>query len=730
MVAVTLAGVIGPALLLTACVRRWIAAVPWRIVILLLSLTLGFLHGAVFTSKLPVPVDEVARGYPYRGIFGDVQPRNPLTNDTVKLFLPWMQVAREELFHLRAPLWNRYSFSGYPLLGNGESAPFSPFFLMTLIVPLPKQIVAMAGLKLFVSLLFSYLFVKRYGASDAAACFAASTYTFSIGSTVNLYYSSGTVMSLLPATLFSLLFAIDEPSRKGRVLVALVVASLMAGGHPESVLHIAMGAAMVLAIELALAGDRRDWMRRFRLPLWGAIAGVGLSAPAWILSALQVPLSARYASLHAGPHSDTYRLTVLWALVSPNGFGNPARHNWNWISNYFSIASSYVGLLPLVLAIAIIVAKSARARERAWIVSAVIIFLIAMNWSFAGRVFRALPLLDVTAHDKFRFVACFLVAAAAALWVDRRPSRFVIAPFALLVAGLAIYVWRLRPGVETPVDLIGAATVLLFCLVPGRSFAFAAVALTTIELFALNAGFNALVDARYYKPELPIMLALRERAPAEPFRIVGYDWTFLPNASAQYGVEDIRGSDPMAFAWYVELLRPIALENTQFDVLRVGDVDHELIDFLNVRFLLAEPGESFGAKWKMVYDGRDGRLFENANARARFTVDGGSVNTRRVGSTFFLDVKTAKPAFVESSEPSEGRRVFVDDVAGRIEPVRGHFVGFHVPPGEHRVKLIYRPLSFDFALFISFLSIVVLIFPKTGNRTLGGVVVTGPKRGE
>ncbi len=148
MVAVTLAGVIGPALLLTACVRRWIAAVPWRIVILLLSLTLGFLHGAVFTSKLPVPVDEVARGYPYRGIFGDVQPRNPLTNDTVKLFLPWMQVAREELFHLRAPLWNRYSFSGYPLLGNGESAPFSPFFLMTLIVPLPKQIVAMAGLKL------------------------------------------------------------------------------------------------------------------------------------------------------------------------------------------------------------------------------------------------------------------------------------------------------------------------------------------------------------------------------------------------------------------------------------------------------------------------------------------------------------------------------------------------------------------------------------------------------
>lgn len=98
-------------------------------------LTLAFLHGAVFTSNLPpVPVDEVARGYPYRAVVGEVTPRNPLTNDTVKLFLPWMDAAREELFALRAPLWNRYSFAGYPLLGNGESAPFSPLFLATLFV--------------------------------------------------------------------------------------------------------------------------------------------------------------------------------------------------------------------------------------------------------------------------------------------------------------------------------------------------------------------------------------------------------------------------------------------------------------------------------------------------------------------------------------------------------------------------------------------------------------------
>ncbi|HWS71183.1 MAG TPA: hypothetical protein VN605_03680, partial [Thermoanaerobaculia bacterium] len=150
-VLLTLAGIAVPSVLVVLAVRRWIAPLPWRIALLFLAMTLAFLHGAVFTSQVPVPIDEASRGDPFRGVVGDVVSKNPLLNDTSRLFLPWMQVAREELFHFRAPLWNRYAFSGYPLLGNAESAPFSPLFLATLFVPLPKQIVAMAGLKVVLS---------------------------------------------------------------------------------------------------------------------------------------------------------------------------------------------------------------------------------------------------------------------------------------------------------------------------------------------------------------------------------------------------------------------------------------------------------------------------------------------------------------------------------------------------------------------------------------------------
>jgi hypothetical protein len=186
--ALTFAGVVLPSLLIALAVRRWFDRVSWRMVFLLLALSLLFIARGVFTPDMPVPLDEVVRGYPYRGLFGEVQAKNDLTNDTVKQILPWMQTAREELFHGRAPLWNPYLFCGYPLLGNGQSAPFAPIFLATLFVPLPKQLVAMAGVKLFTALLFGFLFIKREGTSDAAALFGSSIFAFAIINNCFLYY--------------------------------------------------------------------------------------------------------------------------------------------------------------------------------------------------------------------------------------------------------------------------------------------------------------------------------------------------------------------------------------------------------------------------------------------------------------------------------------------------------------------------------------------------------------
>jgi hypothetical protein len=712
VIALLLLSIIIPAALLVAAVRRWIAPVPWRTALLFLLMTLAFLHGAVFTTKLPVPVDEAARGYPWHGLFGDIAVMNPLTNDTVKLFLPWMQVAREELASFRAPLWNRYSFAGYPLLANGESAPFSPLFLATLFVPLPKQLVAMAALKIFAALLFTSLFLKREQASDAAATFGAVVFAFSTVMTVFLYYSTASVVAFLPAAAFALLHAIDRQTKASIVFVALIVATLLANGHPESVLHIAIGCGGILVIDLLRATDRRDWLNRFRAPIIGAGLGLALGAPAWVPVLEQVRISERFATLFTAPHLASMPLTAAWGIISPNGFGNPLRHNWSWTQNYSSVAISYAGLLPLALVLAAGMSRRTAARERLLIVLAAILFLVAMNWSVVGHALNAIPPFNIVANDKLRFVCVFLLAVVVAKAVDsEQPWGAALYISAFVVAALALYVYIKRSDLMRPVDLLGIAAILIFLLLPQRFRAWGAVALACGELFAFNAGFNALVDAKYFCPPLPIVDALRAHAPREPFRVAGLNWMFLPNASAQYALEDVRGSDPMAFADYDRFLQRFTVAESGSWVRRIVDPNRPELAFLNVRFLLAEPDASPGGPWHLIYRGIDGTLWENPAALPRFFAVAAKVRNlhNTAPGEFAMTVVSPGPTIVESSEPlGPGRRVYVRGQRVPLRHIDNAFIGFDVPAGESDIRVVYRPISFYASCAIALMTAIGL----------------------
>ena len=746
----TLAGITVPSLLITAAVRRWLEIIRWRFAILFLALVLLFLGRAVFTSDLPVPVDEVVRGYPYRGIFGPVVSSNPVTNDTVKLFLPWMQVVREELSRGRFPLWNRYAFSGYPLLGNGESAPFSPLFLSTLFVPLPKQIVAMAGLKLFVALLFSYLFCKREKLGDAASCFAAIAFAFSTSQTVYLYYSTVSVTAFLPATLYAVTLsvggAVDDCDRsalrrRSFFLMALVVATIMASGHPESVLHIALGTATLMLIDRFLASDWRRWLSNCGVVAMGALTGLLLSAPAWVPTLQQVLISERLMLVRQARYA-AFPYTAAWALVAPNGFGNPVRHNWNWILNYPLVAYSYIGLIPLALFITAALARATPARARWFVAGSAALFLVAMDWTLLGHAVNAVPPLSIAANDKLRFVSVFFAALAGAHVLDRRArkTQIILAAAGAAVAWLAAFAYWKHAALMRPTDLIGAATVLLMVALPRPGWA---AALTALELFVLNTPFNAPTSIQYFRPRLPIVAALRQLAPHEPFRIVGLDWTFLPNAGAQYGLEDIRGSDPMALASYMRFFRLVEVDDPTDEVKRVVDVDKPAIDFLNVRFVLGEPGTRLGGRWRLAYEGADGTLFQRNHPLERFFVPASvlgpremerlpgigdfrrevisdaarpengparitALESRRAGQ-FQMTVEAGTTTFIASSQPlSPGWRVDVGGLAAPIHPVNGAFLGFFVPRGKSRVSVVYRPKSFYGAWVASLAGVVVL----------------------
>jgi hypothetical protein len=489
----------------------------------------------------------------------------------------------------------------------------------------------------------------------------------------------------------------EKQTKASIVLVALVIATLMANGHPESVLHIAIGCAGLLIIELL---KRRDHATaRLRNLAVGVAFGLAISAPTWVPVLEQVRISERFASLRSAPLL-TMSPTAAWAIISPNGFGHPLRHNWSWMFNYSGVAASYAGLLPLTLFITAALSRRTAARDRMLIVLAALLFLVAMDLTVIGRAFNALPPFSIVANDKLRFVSIFLLAVVAAKMIDINGAALYIS--ASVVAILALYVYAARANLMRPIDLLGIALIVVFIVLPQPWRAWGAVMLVTMELFAFNVGFNALVDAKYFRPPLPIIDALRAHAPREPFRIAAMGWMLLPNAAAQYGLEDVRGSDPMAFADYDRYLQRFTSAGAGSWVRLIPDANRPELNFLNVRFLFAEPGESPKGIWRLIYRGNEGTLWENPAALDRFHLSPSASSADQIQNLrntapgeFTMTVVSPHGALIESSEPlGPGRLVYVRGRRVKLHHIENTFIGFQVPPGESDVRIVYRPISF------------------------------------
>jgi len=762
----TLLGIVLPSLAIWWVINRTVARVDWRIFLLFLTIAIGFVAPGIVPGRITVDVDEVARGYPFRPMFDDVTVRNPLTNDTTKLFLPWMQTVREEFALGNLPLWNRYSFAGYPLLANGESAPFSPFFLFTLFVPLPKQIVAMAGLKLFAGFLFTYLSARRLGASTPGSLFAAFAFTLATSNVVYLYYSAAATSLLLPMLYFACSSLVAVRSRSNIALTAVAIWSLLASGHPETAFHAALATAALVIVELAV--QRRGWRESVRAVIFLALVvflGAVASAINWVPVIEQIPRSIRFSEIKAASKEMSAPMPGMsaWTLLHPDAFGTPSRGNWSWVMNYSVVASSYAGLLTLALLGAALLDRRSGFLQRVLALTSVVFFFVAMNWTIVGNLVNSVPPISYSASDKFRFAAAFAAALAVALRVSQVQRTFIVDQLAVVAVSLgALYLNFDKPDLVhpllAPVALLTIVTVIVVraSVSPIRAASIVAAAVL-VDLFVFGSGFNVATEERYFRPKLPVVAALGAVAPSEPFRVVGFDWVLFPNTSAHYGLEDIRGSDPMGLASYDRFVRMIAAKDSSGDIPRIQDVEQQGLDFLNVRYLIAEPSRNLESKrWKRLYVGRDASLYENRGVIPRFFVphrivkeDVLSAQLSRIhdlhtdvivrgresanvaaprslwidqarAGRFRLTLEAPTPTFVASSQPfTPDWRVEINGQRVPVSLVNGTFLGFDAPAGRSRIVVHYFPRSVTLSIVAMFVAVAVLVIVAAGVRKAG-----------
>src|SRR5438309_270094 len=135
--------------------NRFFQPVSWRVAIVLWLLCAAYQATTLFTPRVDIPGNLAFVAYPWKATGRPAGNAN--TGILFTQIAPWTRIARDVLLSGNAPLWNRMSASGAPLLANQQTAIFHPLTLLGILLPLGKAFTLSASLRLFLVAFFTFI---------------------------------------------------------------------------------------------------------------------------------------------------------------------------------------------------------------------------------------------------------------------------------------------------------------------------------------------------------------------------------------------------------------------------------------------------------------------------------------------------------------------------------------------------------------------------------------------
>jgi hypothetical protein len=668
--------------LVGALVRWWRPRPGWAWIAGYWLAAGAFFAAPLTTSALQVPTDIAYGGRPWQEmVVGPVEPANGLLSDVPFQFIPFRALVRDRLLRLEAPLWAGEMGTGQPLLGNAQSAPFSPLALLALPLPPVRSLAVAAALKLFLSLLLTDALLAALGAGRAGAVFAAIAFGFSVFSICWALHPHGMAMAWLPGIMLGMVL-LRRGERGGLAGLVACATGMALSGHPETLAHTALAAGLVAAALLAgRRGGGNGGAGRWRFAgglAAAAVLSAGLAAPALLPFVEALPEATRTGMLQRSPQGvqpQPFAASNLIAAIDPLAFGSPRDGDWHGPANYNELCSGYAGLLGLALAAAAALALRGRA------LGIVLGGAVALAAAFAVPSFlgllRALPPFGHAANGRLRLFWVLAVAVAGGLGLEplaasRRGRWLGGGCAAAAAAGLALtrlpaapwqrawwlaaaagsavtaaaFLWAAARGAgpqATRPDSPGAARAGSPISVRGggpaaacgrhppaaRWLPWLATACLALDLGLLNWRFLPVLPDRFDlspPPAVAVLAAEMRSDPGAPFRVIGSGDALRPNLAALYGLWDPRADDPMQPARATLVVgRAFRPRYRLGGPLRFVQRPYPaaFLGFLGVRYMLTRHREQLYPPWEEAWDGQGGKLWRNPQALPLFFMPAG-----------------------------------------------------------------------------------------------------------
>jgi hypothetical protein len=573
--------------------------------------------------------------------------------DIAGLHYPLKVFTAETIARGQIPLWNSYTFAGYPHLAGGQVGVFYPLNFLFLVLPTHIAMTWFIVMHCALAGVFMYILARELVGDGVAAFISALTFMFSgpvQAQIINLNFMSGGIW--LPLIFFLFDRSLSRKSYSYAMLAGVIFGLQLLVANPQIAFY---GTAMLATysayhVYRTARNDADKTWRSCSVPMLSLlmllVVGLGLSAVQIIPTNELRSLSIRRGGL---PYNSLVSFSLPpWQLAAtmpwPDFWGKPLT-TYRGLPNFWEFYA-YIGLLPLML-IPFTWGRRANARVSFHIIMAAVSLILA----FGGYTPLYVLLQYVLAFNFFRAPARWLFITAFSLSIlagfgfsvlvkltnkdlEEHATRWPILSKAMALTFLGVvviasaFLFVLQPG-DTPGDryraalaslrasaypllfstlLIGTGFLLLMAYLRGDlslcAFKIMSVGLMVIDLLVANRDVNPLRDPSYFTQQYDSTAFLQKDTslyrilpvgdePLDDIQGLRYD------VPAIYGLSSVHGGSALVTSRYAAFMDRVDLS------------DERLMGLLNVKYVIAHKDEPIPATLPIVYENEHLIIYEN-----------------------------------------------------------------------------------------------------------------------
>jgi len=624
---------------------RWVQPLTRAAALALLLLPLCFTGRALLTGRIYAPIDLPFMSEPllaFRSDFGlGAVAHNGTLTDLYQQQIPWRAAVRWAWSHGEWPLLNPFMLCGDILAAAAQTAPYDPFNLLSLVIPLSASLTFAAAITFFLAGFGAFAFARALGCREVAALIAAAGWMYCGVMTFFVGWPIARAWALLPLILFGVRMVVRETTVKSAVVLTIAFVLEIFAGHPETLLHVAALGAVYGVFELVAMRARP--VRAIAIALLSGAIAFGLTA-IFLLPFLQAAPQTVEHETRTGIYAHT-RYPAM-PEVTKRRLGNmflPFYGGQPWhddaISAEWDPETARAG--SVIVALALVALVVAPRRRETWF-----FFALAVVCAWAGaealpvsRILHALPLFDIALNHRFVYGAAFFLSILAAIGADgaagfsppngglkgAAPLVVIAVAVALGIAAAIVSPGQLKLGLPANlirvnvlaelVPLLAIFVLLVWARTPTGPRILAILGLLLVQRVIEDGGIYPSLPQRVFYPEIPTIRAVPKES-AEPFRIAGAHYALIPDTAALYGMEDVRGYEAMTNA-RLAATYPAWCVGQPVSFNAIGDLAKPFLSFLNIRYVVAPPDTLPSHPWKLVAQDKGGKLFENVEVLPR-----------------------------------------------------------------------------------------------------------------